>query len=133
MQTFLNEEASHFSKQFRKYPVLWVIMFLWVAVPVILIPLAFFCNTTYTCSYNEENALISIGLMAGMSFLIFVIIPNTFRIFLNCLFTKPVESKNVRVKINSPLNSIQKEIPDPPKGPYPTHALKSFREFTTTA
>lgn len=122
MQECLNDEARHASRQYKKYPALWLLSFLYLALCASLITLAFLCNTTYPCSYSQQNTMLWFGLMLLVSLVMFVIVPSLLRCCLNCLFIRP---RVDTVKKMSPLN-----IPKPPSTPPPKHALKSFREFT---
>ena len=133
MQACLNEEASHFDRQYKKYPMLWALSFLYVGLGVSLLTLALQCNTRYSCSYDEQGVLLWFGLMILVSVVVFVILPNILRVLLNCFFERPIVSS---VKKMSPLSLPQhspKGSPKPPSTPPPKHALKSFREFVAEA
>ncbi len=126
MQKCLNKEARHFDRQFKKHPILWLLMFLMVALSAILLTIAIMCNTSYICSNPQQDIMLWFGLMILVSLVVFVAIPNVLRGFLNCLYEE--SPKIHRVKKMSPLSS-----PNPPSTPPPKHALKSFREFTQAA
>ena len=145
MQTFLNEEARHYNRQYRKYPILWILLFLYVGLGVTLLTLAIQCNTSFSCSYSQQSTMLWFGLMILVSLVMFSILPNILRVFLNCFFER---SKLSPVKKMSPLSlaegspkglaegspkGLPKGTPKPPSSPRPKHALKSFREFTQAA
>ncbi len=129
MQDCLNEVASHFNKQYRKYPILWLLSFLYLALSATLLILALLCNTSFPCSYIQQSTLLWFGLILLVGLVPFVIVPNTLRCILNCLYERPKRSP---VKKMSPL-SLAQGSPKPPSTPPPKHALKSFREFTQAA
>ena len=129
MQAFLNEEARHYNRQYRKYPILWILLFLYVGLGVTLLTLAIQCNTSFSCSYSQQSTTLWFGLMILVSLVMFSILPNILRVFLNCFFERPKLSP---VKKMSPL-SLAEGTPKPPSSPRPKHALKSFREFTQAA
>lgn len=118
MQTCLNEEAAHFNRQYRKYPSLWILSFLYIGFGVALLTLAIQCNTSFSCTYTQQNIMLSLGLMMLVSLVIFVILPNIIRVFLNCLFERP---KIGPVKKMSPLSLVGS--PRTSRNP-----MKSFRE-----
>lgn len=126
MQTCLNEEASHYSRQFRKYPMLWILLFLYVALGAALLYLTFQCNISFICTFAQQDAMLWLGMMILLSLVPCMIAPCFLRFTLNCFFERPKLSP---VKKMSPLASVKKGIPNPPSGPQPKHALKSFREF----
>ena len=130
MQTCLNEEATHFNRQFRKYPMLWVLLFLYVAIGISLLYLVFHCNIHYTCTYVQQDTMLWFGMMILVSLVPCVIVPCILRFTLNCFYERP---KLAPVKKMSPLASLEgklKPLPKPPSTNPPKHALKSFREFT---
>jgi hypothetical protein len=117
MQKFLNEEANHFSKQFNKYPTLWFILFLYTALGVSLLSLALQCRKSFSCTYLQEYFMIWFGVLILVSLVMFVIIPNILRVFLNCLYERP---KALPVKKMSPLSLS--------KIPVTRNPLKSVRQ-----
>ena len=114
MQQILNEEASHCNSQFNKYPALWVLLFLYTASSAILVTMAFLCSK---CNFIEQNIMLWFGLLMLVSLVMFVIIPNILRVFLNCFYERP----KITVKKMSPLSLVG--------SPKSQRALiKSFRE-----
>jgi hypothetical protein len=133
MQASLNEAASDIDRQYRKYPILWLLSFLYVALGVALLTLAIQCNTSFSCTYAQQGTMLWFGIMILVSLVPFIIVPNILRYTLNCLYERPKLSP---VKKMSPLSLAQgspKSTPKPPSSPRPKHALKSFREFTQAA
>lgn len=124
MQTCLNEEAIHFNRQFRKYPMLWILLFLYVATGVSLIYLVLHCNISFTCTYAQQDTMLWFGMMILISLVPCIIVPCILRFTLNCFFERPTLPP---IKKMSPLHQA---LPKPPSSPPPKHALKSFREFT---
>lgn len=117
MQKCLNKEAKHYNSQFKKYPILWVIMFLLFALSATVLSLAIMCNTSYSCSYLQQDTMLWFGLMMSVSLVLFVVIPNILRFFLNYLYEE--EPKAYSVKKMSPLSS--------PSRSRPKYPLKSVR------
>jgi hypothetical protein len=114
MQQFLNEEASHCNSQFNKYPSLWVLLFLYTASSAILVTMAFLCSK---CNFIEQNIMLWFGLLMLVSLVMFVIIPNILRVFLNCFYERP----KITVKKMWPLSLVGS--PKTSRNP-----MKSFRE-----
>ncbi len=106
MQKFLNEEARHFDRQFNKYPGLWILMFLYVALATTLLIVAILCNSSYRCTHDQQSVMLWFGLILLLIFGIFVILPNILRISLNCLY----KEKKIPVKKMWPLTLV-----NPPK------------------
>ena len=109
--------------------MLWILSFLYVGLGVSLLTLAIKCNTSFSCTYTQQDAMLWFGIMILISLVMFVILPNILRVFLNCLFERP---KLSLVKKMSPLN-LEQGLPKPPSSPMPKHAMKSFREFIVAA
>jgi len=124
MQTCLNEEATHFNRQFRKYPMLWVLLFIYVSTGISLLYLVFHCNIYYTCTFAQQGTMLWFGMMILLSLVPCAIVPCILRFTLNCFYERP---KLAPIKKMSPLS---KPLPKPPSSPPPKHAMKSFREFT---
>jgi hypothetical protein len=122
MQICLNEEASHYNRQFRKYPMLWILLFLYVATGVALVYLVLQCNISFSCTFAQQDAMLWLGMMILLSLVPCIIAPCLLRFTLNCFFERP---KLAPVKKMSPLHQA---LPKPPSTPPPKHAMKSFRE-----
>ena len=124
MQTCLNEEATHFNRQFRKYPMLWVLLFIYVSTGISLLYLVLQCNISFTCTFAQQDTMLWFGMMILISLVPCIIVPCILRFILNCFYERP---KLAPIKKMSPLS---KPLPKPPSSPPPKHAMKSFREFT---
>ena len=120
MQSFLNEEHSYFSKKFRKYPSYWLSLILIIGLAVGLLTTSIICNTF---TLVQQNIMLSVGLLLCVFIVLFIGIPATLRLILNCFFRIREREKNSGLK-NLPLSYI----PPPPNSPAPRWALKSFRE-----
>ena len=101
MQSFLNKEAAYFNGQYRKYPALWLVSFLYISLCATLLSLVFLCNIPYPCSYNQQGAILWFGTMLSFLLIPFVILPNLLRFILNCLYVKRQFSKEKKM---SPLH-----------------------------
>lgn len=119
MQTCLNEEATHFNRQFRKYPMLWVLSFLYVAIGVTLIYLVLQCNISFTCTLAQQDTMLWFGMMILLSLVPCAIVPCILRFTLNCFYERP---KLAPIKKMSPLSK--------PPSPKQKNPLNSFREST---
>jgi hypothetical protein len=120
MQKYLNDEAKYFLREFRRNPIIPVIILSIELSAVAMIVISINCNISYPCTNDQMNYTLFFGLIISTCTISFVAIPCFIRFLLNCIYRKKHNSRHIRGVINRKLHS--------PPYPYPRHALKSFRE-----
>lgn len=122
MQTFLNEEHAHFSREF-KHPAWLLGLIVFTGGSVAMVATAFLCGTL---TYLQQSILLQIGLIFCVFLAVFIGIPFIMRLVLNIIFrTRRIQSSGLK---NLPLSYRPRSTPPPPNSPAPRWALKSFRE-----
>ena len=107
MQSCLNDERRYVAKKFRKHPVLFTFVTLFiVSLAVVFTTLALLCNVKLPCSEPQISAFLNIGMNACIVIVVFVLIPFILSVLLNCIFRTP---KPISVRKRSPL-SVRRTI-----------------------
>jgi hypothetical protein len=86
MQKFLNEEATHLSKQFKKHPFIPVIIIITIIAGIVSLTLGMLCNTSFKCSDAEKDVALHIGVNLCIITAVAIIIPCILRYILNCIY-----------------------------------------------
>ena len=109
MQKCLNKDYEHYIKCLNN-PVyctgILIILIMAFVFPVVGV----YCYTSWNCAQGMIDISLVIGVTLDLFFILFIIIPCSLRIFLNCCY---------------------EEIPPPPKTRPPTIAYKSYAESLT--
>lgn len=135
MQKWLNEDATYFFNKFKKHPLLLVFLLFFIGSGIALFTLSLLCNYKFPCTDQQQNYSLIFGLNMCLITTVFIIIPCSFRITLNCIYH---DEDILPVRTRSPLTSTQairsrsnsrEKIPPSPKGPIPKHGMKSFKEY----
>ena len=140
MQKCLNDDASHFFRQFKKYPILPVLLLLFIASSITMLVVALLCNTTYPCTYIQQDISLYFGLIFCVFCVVFIGFPCCLRFILNGIYYEPpvlplTRMSPIIVVTNSPKqrprsrSNSREKIPPSPKVPIPKHGMKSFKEF----
>jgi hypothetical protein len=135
MQKCLNEDATHFYKKFMKYPFIFVLLILFIVSGIFILTVSILCKVKFPCTDDQQNYSLYFGLNMCIFTTVFIILPCSLRLILNCIW---YDHDELPVIVRTPLSS---RIPSPvrsrsnsreppsPKGRIPKHASKSFREY----
>jgi hypothetical protein len=135
MQKYLNEDATYFSKQFKKRPWIPLLIILLIASGIALFTVSLLCNIKFPCTDQQQNYSLIFGLNICLLSVTFIGIPLLLYTTLNCIWPlPPILPITTMTPLPSRSRSNSKEkTPPSPKGPVPKHASKSFREFHSEA
>jgi hypothetical protein len=134
MQKCLNDEA----KECVNRPILYSILLFIGVIGIILLVVSLLCNTTYRCTYTQQDLSLYFGLFICASFILYLGFPCCVRFFLNCIFYQepilPIRSLSPIVVVSGSKDprrrsNSREKYPPSPRGPLPMHANMSFKEF----
>jgi len=88
MQTYLNEEIVDIYDDLKKYPIVLLILVLFISGSIGLILYGSLCHIHYSCTEAQQYFTMSFGLSGCIIILLFIIIPYLLRLLLNCLYPR---------------------------------------------
>jgi hypothetical protein len=122
MQACLNNQDRYIISNLKKYPSLLVAMVAIAMIGIGLLTLSILCNTSFSCTYQERDIMLFVGLNMCIWMLVLYIIPTCLRILLNSIYKEKKSSS----RRNYPLSYVP-----PPRGTPPRSAMRSFRQSFT--
>jgi len=140
MQKCLNEDATYFSKKFKKHPWIAVIIVLFVLSGITTLTVSLLCNIKFPCTNDQQNYALFFGMNMCLASTIFILLPFLLTGIINCIYYDTiVEPVLPIVRTRSPLQSrprsrsksTEKTPPSPKLRPIPKHASKSFKEYNS--
>lgn len=107
MQKFLNEEREYYSRKLRKHPFILSIVILYITSGICLFTISLTCNKSFLCTNDQIAYMLIFGIIMCLMTLIFIIIPVSISVLLNCIYTEKIVIKNpiINRKFRSPLTS----------------------------
>ena len=122
MQACLNNQDKCITSNLKKYPSLLVAMAAIAMIGIGLLTLSILCNTSFSCTYEQRDIMLFVGLNMCIWMLVLYIIPTCMRLILNSIYKEKKSSS----RRNYPLSYVA-----PPRSRPPRSAMRSFRKTFT--